>query len=566
MSLQNPPPTVANQLFSGQYTTIHRAEFNNVGHDLVRNFYTTIANPHKTLWDAIAGVGASHNSALQSSRGSCLSGTREGVLRDIHEWRSSENTSSPVCWLSGPTGVGKSAIALTVAKSCAKSGKLAASFFFLRSDPKRNNPSFLMLTIAHGLLTTKPSLRRIIDRKITDDPSILEATLEDQFAELIARPLLRRRWWSWKHVQQLLLSRSSQKCPYFVIIDGIDECSDSDTQLRVISLLMSAYQQSPHFPLRLLICSRSESWIREVFDVPNINIFVKHIMLDESYLPSKDIERYFLHEFSGIRTSARYSQVIFPESWPSSADIQRLVQNASGQFIYAITVMKFVKAEYSHPIAQLRIILDNSPNQIRESPFVELDNLYHIIVSANPDHEKLLCILSAILLLPGYGPSSPEFIELLLGLSAGEVDLSLRGMHSVLAIHGRGHKIEVYHTSFIDYLHDRSRSSEFFISKAQQRDFLASQWLATLSKHCKLPAKSMKSFHGFNPSIGVLYQNWADFCCSVEQPSKQLLDNLKSLNIFHLLIVASNNPFFWTELPTNAPEPRIHWPCFPLKT
>ncbi|KAF9261339.1 hypothetical protein L218DRAFT_842724, partial [Marasmius fiardii PR-910] len=66
------------------------------------------------LWDAIAGVGASHNSGLQFDRGRCLPGTREEVRRVIHEWRKSD--SPPVCWLSGSAGVGKSAIALSVAK------------------------------------------------------------------------------------------------------------------------------------------------------------------------------------------------------------------------------------------------------------------------------------------------------------------------------------------------------------------------------------------------------------------------------------------------------------------
>ncbi|KAG7094222.1 hypothetical protein E1B28_007829 [Marasmius oreades] len=194
--------STTNHMFNEmQYSTINGGEFYNVGHDLVRNFHATAANPHKTLWDAIAGVGASYNSALQFDRGNCLPGTQKAVLRDIHEWSISGSDSPPICWLSGTAGVGKSAIALTVAKSCAENNRLAASFFFFRSDPKRNNPSSLMLTIAHGLVTTIPSLRPIIHGKITTDPRILEATLEEQFRELVVSPLLnvspssKRRWW-----------------------------------------------------------------------------------------------------------------------------------------------------------------------------------------------------------------------------------------------------------------------------------------------------------------------------------------------------------------------------------
>ncbi|KAG7094247.1 hypothetical protein E1B28_007852 [Marasmius oreades] len=528
--MSSPPPFLptsrspTNHMFNGtQYSTINGGEFYNVGRDLVRNFHTTVASSHKTLWDAIAGVGASYNSDLQFARGNCLPGTREAVLRDIYEWSASGSDSPPVCWLSGTVGVGKSAIALTVAKSCAENNRLAASFFFFRFDPKRNNPSFLMLTIAHGLVTVIPSLRPIIHDKIAADPRILEATLEDQFRELIVLPLLNvspslivhpsltgppssivhplltgppslnvslpltispslnsslsligsmacwiQRWW--RHVpeqplpqlvpqlvqEQPSLPQSVHKHPNLVIIDGLDECNDGDTQLRLISILMSAYQQSPHLPLRLLICSRPESWIREAFDLPNNCILTKHIKLDDSYLPNKDIEQYFRSEFANIRTNTKYKQVEFPNPWPSEADIQRLVENASAQFIYATTAMKVVKAEFFNPIKQLRIILDHPSNRISsKSPFPELDNLYHIILSTNPEQDTLLSILSAILLLPGTA-KNPEFIELLLGFSPGEVDLSLRGMHSVLKICGPKYNIQVYHTSFTDYLCTKS--------------------------------------------------------------------------------------------------------------
>ncbi|KAG7094211.1 hypothetical protein E1B28_006663 [Marasmius oreades] len=565
--------STTNHMFHGmQYSTINGGEFYNVGHDLVRNFHTTAANPQRTLWDAIAGVGASYNSALQFDRGSCLPGTREAVLRDIHEWSSSESDSSkPVCWLSGTAGVGKSAIALTVAKSCAENNRLAASFFFFRSDPKRNNPSSLMLTIAHGLVTTIPSLRPIIEQKIATDPRILEANLDDQFRELVVLPLLnvspslivhpslnsspsskRRscipRWgqrWRRHRPEQPLPQRvpqsvqqpeslpqaPAQKDPNLVIIDGLDECKDSDTQLRIISILTSAYQHSPRFPLRLLICSCPESWIREAFDLPKYCILTKHIKLDDSYVPNQDIERYFRSEFTSIHTNIKYKRVEFPNPWPSKADIECLVDNASAQFIYAITAMKFVKAEYSSPSKQLCIVLDSRSNRISpKSPFPELDNLYHIILSTHPEQAILLSILSAILLLPERF-RNPKFIEILLGFSPGEVDLSLRGMHSVLDIRGATDDIRVYHTSFTDYLCTKSRSAEFYINEPRQRDFLACRWLMALGELCKAQEKSFHSWV-FRTFLG----GWGDFCSSVKQPSKQLLYELGSLDLLSLVV------------------------------
>ncbi|KAL0563558.1 hypothetical protein V5O48_018508, partial [Marasmius crinis-equi] len=163
----------------------------NIGRDLVQNATTTISNPHKSLWDAIAGVGASHRAKQQYSCGECLEGTRIEVLRIIHDWRTSDSDVPPICWLSGPAGVGKTAIAMTVVKSC-EEDRLIESFFFFRFDPKRNNPSALTLAIAHGLGVTIPRLESVTDDRITADPKILEATLELQFRELVLKPSLSR--------------------------------------------------------------------------------------------------------------------------------------------------------------------------------------------------------------------------------------------------------------------------------------------------------------------------------------------------------------------------------------
>ncbi|KAF9259152.1 hypothetical protein L218DRAFT_842931, partial [Marasmius fiardii PR-910] len=175
-------------MFSGaRDIKIDGGAVNNVGGDQV-NTINNIQNIPRTLWDVVAGVEASHNSGLQFDRGHCLPGTREEVRQAIHEWRKSDSADTPpVCWLFGSAGVGKSAIALTVAEECEEDG-LVASFFFFRSDPKRNNPRFLVLSIAHGIATTRPHLRRLIDQRVAADPKILEAVLKDQYRELVLAP------------------------------------------------------------------------------------------------------------------------------------------------------------------------------------------------------------------------------------------------------------------------------------------------------------------------------------------------------------------------------------------
>ncbi|KAL0057920.1 hypothetical protein AAF712_015424 [Marasmius tenuissimus] len=187
---------------------------------------------HQSLWYAVSEIGASHTHKQQIERGNCLPGTRERALEDIREWGLAGDQDTPICLLTGPVGVGKSTIAMTVAKSWEeeKEGLLVSSFFFLRSDPKRNNPSALAPTMAHGLVSTTPLLRKHIEDRISKDPTVLEAGLETQLRELVFDPLT-------IYKELLDLFSSGRKIPRIAIIDGLDECGDEETQLRILSAI-----------------------------------------------------------------------------------------------------------------------------------------------------------------------------------------------------------------------------------------------------------------------------------------------------------------------------------------
>ncbi|KAL0064132.1 hypothetical protein AAF712_008992 [Marasmius tenuissimus] len=471
----------------------------NVGRIFVKNYTTTkaVKDPHSkhelrlvnvveygSLWNAVAGLGASHTAEQQFERGDCLPGTREGAIGAIWDWLKIGKAGKPICWLAGAAGVGKSAIAMTIAKQSELRNDLISSFFFFRSDPRRNNPSALVLTISHGLVVKTPSRRDTINKVISDDPTILEAQIEKQFGELVVQPILQTKS-LWRRMVGPLAggaSLAARKDPRLVIVDGLDECGDEATQIRILDTISSAFCEHPHIPLRFLICSRSESWIREAFNAKPLRELSKVVLLDASFRPDEDIKRFYLHHFRKIVTSAKYGQVEFPTPWPSEEDLEALIQRACGQFIYAVTVIKFVMLAYSHPMSQLCIILDNTLIQRRRvSPYHELDALYHVILSCNPDHEKVLPILAAILILQPHLTPSPAYIELIFGLPKGDVALTLRAMYSVLDIRGPSDEIRVFHNSFREYLYDRDRSLDFFIDIPAQRYLVAQKWLQNVS-------------------------------------------------------------------------------------
>ncbi|KAG7097826.1 hypothetical protein E1B28_005144 [Marasmius oreades] len=538
------------QAFSGpiQHLRIGHAMFNNLsrGDQYNQNFYT-----RDLLWDTIADVGASHNSEIQVERGHCLPGTREIVLRLIHEWGVSGGRGPPVCWLSGAAGVGKSAIALTVAKEWEKDG-LVTSFFFLRSDPKRNNPSSLILSIAHGLVVTRPYLRPAVNKRITDDPRVLKAKLEDQYNQLVLANLNNS------------CPPSTERSPDLIVIDGLDECSDAATQQRILSIVFSTYQQSLHSPLRFLICSRPESWIQESFESHKLSCLARHIKLDDGFKPEYDIELYFEKLFRDIREDPKYSHVQFPNRWPSPGDVRLLVRKADGQFIYASTIIKFIKTDFALPTNQLRIILDvistkPSNSQSTHSPFNDLDELYCIVLRANPDHDKLLLPILATIhilnilplkkdyLFPSDGlpdiPSSPAFIELLLGFSTGMVALTLRAMHSVLDVHGQQTDIRVYHKSFTDFLFDRARSREFSIDKSKWKYFLACRWTRVLTEQCRCNPELLRYGYDGDKAAGsdlqILVNQWNMFCLPADYNDAKS-ELLLELDSFYSTALASS--------------------------
>jgi hypothetical protein len=153
-----------------------------------------------------------------------------------------------------------------------------------------------------------------------------------------------------------------------------------------------------------------------------------------------------------------------PTPWPSSKILDLLVEKSSGYFVYASTVIKFVDDKYFRPTERLAAV-QNLTHTDSDAPFEALDQLYIQILSGVPARfrSKLGDILYCTLV--SWLGSKVTFlqIELLLELQPGDVQLILRGLHSVLNIPKDTGAISAHHASFLDFLRDRQRSSGFFI-------------------------------------------------------------------------------------------------------
>ncbi|THU93442.1 hypothetical protein K435DRAFT_967303 [Dendrothele bispora CBS 962.96] len=455
------------------HNTFHNSTINTIGGDQI-NLNDWEAGL-KLLYREIRQVGAFYDSEDRFPPPRCHPQTREAVRADISAWIKDQNTSPSlqtrnsnqnsarssqalVHWLYGPAGAGKSAITQTLAESF-KDSHLAASFFFSRSSSKRNNPRTLFTTVAYCLAVSKDTkLRAAIDKAVLERHAILGASIESQFLELVVKPLEnlpRERWGN---------------LPKVVIIDGLDECQGSDSQRRVLTTILSQLvddkgQPRYRIPLRFLIASRPEPQIRDVFNKPEYLDITTRTELGDNYSTSRDIERYLRDSFHEIaRTSDAMRGVPLP--WPSHGVIDNLVQKASGQFIYASTLIKYVSDEYSHPAERLELALGLPIGD--PDAFSDLDLLYRQIMSSSRNRPRVLQILGAFFCLQEvdrylilHPRESIVLFENMLFLPQGAISLALRNLHSVLEINQ--YSFHFRHKSFTEFLLDERRSGEFFL-------------------------------------------------------------------------------------------------------
>jgi len=207
-----------------------------------------------------------------------------------------------------------------------------------------------------------------------------------------------------------------------------------------------------------------------------------------------------------------------PLDWPGEDVVDQLVDKASGQFIYATTVMPYIMFEYHSPEERLAIIRGLLETPPGDKPYLNLDELYtHIVRNATRggDILQILALLISInqLVSTANAPAgtfahlcSPPKLGEILGLKRGEVRRCLRDMHSVINIGDDNHDIRVYHKSFSDFLLDPSRSKEFAIDLQAAHDFLYSHLVGTSQDRDTIlqVLRQVMLAEGIPPGVGIV--------------------------------------------------------------
>ena len=411
-----------------------------------------------------------HDSADRDPPPRCHPGTCEKATEDIVRWIEESNPSSTVLWVTGRAGVGKSALLQRIAEL--DEIYFGGCFFFRRGTPGCNVKDHLFSTLAYQLATNVHGMLESVDQAMMRDFSLPKRSAVVQLKRLIIEPLR-------------LLPIPAR--PIIIIIDGLDECEAFDSQRDILTLI-GQVTLDLDVAIRFIIASRPEHQICDMFNKEPLFSRTRRLVLDEGYDTAADIERYLREKFEDIHLRNKDIMPDVESPWPLEDDLRELVWRASGQFIYAATVIKFVNSDtdFRTPEEKLNIILQ--PGAMQGSAFSELDRLYTQILSVYPDSKVLVHVLGVVLVLeyvssfayPGEHVHSPTTIAAITGLGEAKLHVVLRALQSVTEIRNdpvfddaddnepNGTNIrlvKISHRSFHDFLTDKARSGPYFIDE-----------------------------------------------------------------------------------------------------
>ena len=392
------------------------------------------------------GAGYQHG-----NRRGCLRGTRESVLNEIESWTKDFN-KSPVFWLNGLAGTGKSTIAQTIAERVFADGLLGASFFCSRDFEDRSGLHFIFPTLAFQLAHKYPDFRDHLVSLLQSNPDIVDESLYSQMERLIVEPL------------------RSVDLSTVIVIDALDECRDEEPSSAILSVLGRFVERIPG--VKFFITGRPEPRIKTGFRLPllvdSTNVFVLHDV--HPSLINNDIRLFLKHELSELARRRRLN------GWPSDEDLDILCHRASGLFVYAVASVKFLDNKVQLPKRRLEVIAGlpertDHEGRTRLNSKTTLDSLYTSIIEAAFGEEdpevspKVRSTIGAIALL--VNPLPPPAIAELICLDPEEVILFLTLVQSLLVFDEDSNQpVKPFHKSFPDFVTDPSRCTDarFYIS------------------------------------------------------------------------------------------------------
>ncbi|KAN0078590.1 hypothetical protein V8E54_005103, partial [Elaphomyces granulatus] len=299
----------------------------------------------------------------------CLPNTRVEILEEIRVMMG-DAEGKFIVWLNGMAGSGKSTIARTIAQGYAEQNRLAAMFCFSKDEADRSHAGKFIPSIALQLAGLSSAFHAHICEVLAENPDIPRRDIKEQWSKLFLEPLS-------------TLEADFPQLPLYLVVDALDACDDLGQIYGVLQLFAEA--TSLETKLRILVTSRPETTIRVAFrNMPGT--LYQNVALNKTPQATveSDISTLYEHRIEEIRAT---SESLSPD-WPGQEKLSLLVSRASGSFIYAETVCRFIKGRTKDGLQDdaLQSVLSTTIKQdelarnttaIRKAVTPEVDLLYN---------------------------------------------------------------------------------------------------------------------------------------------------------------------------------------------
>ena len=390
-----------------------------------------------------ASYATRHGAEGNQPRG-CMEDTRVQIIADLEAWAWDE-MAPKVYWMHGDLGTGKTSIAHTLSERLDRQQMLGASFFCSRSALR--DASRIIPTISTMLSQSDCEIRSAIQEVLISHPDIADLNSPpQQFSSLVVNPI------------KCVIGKNI-KIYKVIIIDALDECS---SQWIVKSLIRAIFDGVADIPLKFLISSRPEDWIKKAFRDIARPLLQKLALNDvaESDVQS-DIETYLRLALSEIARAGNLSQ--YDPPWPPQDELKALLAQSDGIFNYAATSARYIGARGVNFRQRLtETVRPGSTSMLQANT---IDNLYLTIIGQAFDklgeRECILRreVLSSVVLFQT--PLSMTGMTCFLDMPTGQTEADLSPFHSVIHVpSGSDGHISIFHTSFCEFIVDPVRCAD----------------------------------------------------------------------------------------------------------
>ena len=355
--------------------------------------------------------------------------------------------SSPIFWLGGMAGTGKSTVAYTLCQHLRVERRLGASFFCSRNDEKARSRASIIPTIVRQLLHVNKLLARSLGDVHLDDVIPASARHVD---ELLVQPWLRA-----------MGPQSEKQPPLVIVIDALDEIEGNDQGPQLIKQLIQAVSASETRlrGLKFFVTSRLHLRIREeCSSIAREAVYRMEEIAQEDAI--EDVRRFVNAELDDLPCEKR----------------DAIVTNSAGLFIYAATVARYVCPPESEskpsPIQQEKRF--DKLEKTGFTPEFSITSLYNAIISdafRSVAHEVETSKRVLYAVVTTRRPLTVLDLAPLIFDPGDKVDeiavgRSLNLFYAVLYVSPRDQCIYTFHKSFDDFILDPRHSLELANSAA----------------------------------------------------------------------------------------------------